>query len=175
MNVIIENKLKGAKNFVRSGVALIAKGNSHMKLTAKQIAANKAKALGSAKTAKAVKVKSANYRTSKEMFSAFLFNVRKNDCVFEKSAKIKKGQIVQGIHGFCIAQNDVQGVKAANIVAFKANGKLAFKNDAKETKFVCMHLNGANYAVYKTATGKFANAELDTFDGQTKKNRSYLV
>lgn len=143
--------------------AKLMTGKSAIKITGK--------AKDNAKAAKAAKSgESLTYRNNEQMRVAFLFNARKLDVV-SGGQGIKRGQIVKGVHGYCVAQCDVAGAKA-EIVAYKANGKVT--RDGKSFLEV-MHAEGLNYAVHRTANGKLVNVELDRFAGQTKANRVSLV
>ena len=146
-------------------------------------------ATASKKANKASKAQALTYKGGalKEVFcKAFFYNVRGNDVVTGKDT-LRKGTLVKGTHGIVMLQCDVAGVKLekASVVSFKANGKAEFKDGrtvgtgkGASKQFAVMHVNGINYAIGQASfNGKATlfNVELDTFAGQTKKNRAHLV
>jgi hypothetical protein len=138
-----------------------------------------------------------NYKNNENVKRAFLFNCLRSDLVL--GAGIGLGSIVKGAHGYVIAERDVPDVSGA-IVEFEANGECSLKGKTlacmclpgtpKNKDLKCMNyvvaevgdqetfelLKRRGVPVIKTEDGRrFANLEIDRFDGQAFERRATIA
>jgi hypothetical protein len=73
------------------------------------------------------------YKNNVSVENAALYNCRRSDLAL--GSGIKRGEFIQGSHGYAVAEADVPGVEGPK-VEFEANGRCSWRG--KELKCMCL-------------------------------------